>query len=498
MANRLVASAAIVAVSLSGCVTERVAQRDAAPPGAAVTIESRPGPTLSSGDFQSRFIEVARLCAASVVSIRATSEVGEEDLPNPFSGSPFERFFFHGVPRPEGKLRQMGVGSGVIVDARGYILTNSHVVANAQELDVELSDDRTLDAKVVGSDERSDLAVIKVDAKDLTPMSFGASENLRVGEWVMAIGSPFGLRQTVSAGIVSAVGRGNVGIADYEDFIQTDAAINPGNSGGPLVNLEGKLVGINTAIASRNGGNQGVGFAIPFHMAHSVMDQLIDHGSVVRGYLGVYISDLTPELAESFDFEGKQGVLVQDVGPNTPGAKAGLKPGDIVVERDGKRTGDAAGFRGRIAQTAPGTLVKLGVFRDGKRIDLDVKLGELPSEPGAVLAGRDGGGPGAGGKARLGLQLSDLGDELRQRLGLGPDTKGALVVQVLPDSPAARGGLAPGDVIEQVGSQQVSSAAQAGALLGKADPKAPLRLRVVREGRGLFLVVPPLKGPPAD
>jgi len=481
MKSRSMIAAGMIVVSVLGC------RADAAGlPPAASAIESPPAPKLASGDFPARFIEVARLCAPSVVSIRSTSAVSNE-LGNSFLGSPFDDFF-HGLPHPRGKQLQMGVGSGVIVDTRGYVLTNSHVVRDADELDVELSDDRTLEAKVVGVDERSDLAVIKVDAKNLTPMAFGDSRKLQVGEWVMAIGSPFGLRQTVSAGIVSAVGRGNVGIADYEDFIQTDAAVNPGNSGGPLVNLEGKLVGINTAIASRSGGNQGVGFAIPFHMARTIMDQLISDGRVVRGFLGVSISDLTSELSASFGFQGTRGVLVQDVSPETPGARAGLKPGDIVVELDGKPAETASEFRGRIAETRPGTVVKLGVFRDGKRIAVEARLGELPGTPGAVAGG---GAPPAAGKVRLGVELADVSDELRQRLGLDPAARGAVILQVEPDSPAARAGLEPGDLIDEVGGEDVKNAADTSARLGKANPGAPLRLRVVREGRGRFVIVPP-------
>jgi serine protease Do len=487
----------LVALSLAACLacintasTQRsdgAANAKAAPESA----ESAPPPTKPPpvADFRRQFVEVAKTIRPAVVTVTSTSTVDTSEQGSPFEGSPFE-FFFRGAPR--GKQHRQGMGSGVIVDPRGYILTNNHVVADADEIKVVLQNDHELTAEVVGADPKTDVAVIKVKLDERTKAAglkvaqFGNSDQLEVGEWVMAVGAPFGLTQTVSAGIVSAVGRGNVGIADYEDFIQTDAAINPGNSGGPLVNLDGKLIGINTAIASQTGGNNGVGFAIPINMAKTVMDQLIKHGEVVRGYLGVYIAPLSDELAQSFGYKEQGGVLVQDVSPEGPAAKAGLKPGDILVERDGKPIHDVATFRNGISETNPGTPVTLGVWREGKRLNLNAKLEELPND-GKAKKGK----PHAGSSER-GLGLMDPNEELRQRFELG-NARGALVSGVKPDSAAARAGLQPGDLISQVGSTQVKNANEAQHAISAADPSKPLRLRIVREGHGLFVILPPSK-----
>jgi serine protease Do len=333
------------------------------------------------------------------------------------------------------------------------------------------------------------VAVIRIEAAELngeqlTTVPLGRSSGLQVGEWVMAVGAPFGLKQTVSAGIVSALGRGHMGITDYEDFIQTDAAINPGNSGGPLVNLEGELVGINTAIASRTGGNQGIGFAVPIDMARHVMEQLIATGSVTRGYIGLMIGDLSPSLAASFEFTGKDGVLVQDVTADGPGAAAGIKPGDIIFSRDGKPVDDVGAFRNGIASTAPGTTTKLEVWRDGKATSIDVKLGKLPGES-ATLAQQSE----SEGVAKLGVALTEVPPELRAKLG--SDAKGgALVASVEPGSPAEEAGLKRGDVILEVGASKVTSASDAQSKLASGAKDKPVRLRVVREGHGMFVIVP--------
>jgi serine protease Do len=487
---------ATVSLALSlACSNTASTQRDAgttatapqAQPASAVQANAKALP--SPNELSRAFVEVARTVRPSVVAVTSVSTVQA-----PSFGSPFD-FFFRGVPRPEGgrQQRRQGIGSGVIIDTRGFVLTNNHVVQDADELKVVLGDDRELEAEVVGTDPNTDLAVIKIkDAKvaqTLQPATLGDSDALEVGEWVMAVGSPFGLRQTVSAGIISAVSRGRVGIADYEDFIQTDAAINPGNSGGPLVSLNGRVIGINTAIASQTGGYQGVGFAIPISMARTVMKQLIEHGEVVRGYLGVYITDVSEELAKSFNYPAKGGALVQDVSPDGPAAKAGLKPGDIVTKRDGKQVTDTVVFRNAIAATKPGTTVSLHVWREGKEQELKVKLEELPNDQGRS-ARRAPSGPGRSGTSGRGLQLSDLTPELKRRLGAQVES-GAVVVGVAPGSAAEGAGLAPGDVIVQIGDQVVKNASDTARLLNRANPAAPLRLRVVREGRGLFVILPP-------
>lgn len=455
---------------------------------------------VESGDFRRQFVAVAKAVRPAVVAIAAVSTI---EVPStPFGDWPFEHFLPRlpgseddGARAPEGskrKQKRRGMGSGVIVDAaKGLILTNNHVVAQADELTVVLDDDTELAAEIVGTDPKSDLAVIRIrDMKaakhPLKAAITGDSDKLEVGEWVMAIGSPFGLKHTVSAGIVSAVGRGSMGIAEYEDFIQTDAAINPGNSGGPLVALDGRVIGINTAIASRSGGNMGIGFAIPIDMARTVMSQLLEHGSVVRGYLGIFIADLSTDLAKSFGHEG-DGVLVQDVGKDGPAASAGVLPGDIIIERDGKPVDDVAVFRNAIARTPPGTRVALTVIRDGKRKQLSVVLGELPGDQ----AQRPG--PAESAKpepARFGLSLSDITPQMKERFEL-QDVHGALVIAVAPDSAAAQAGLRPGDVIEQVQTTKIGSANDALRALRAAPTTGPLRLRIVREGRGQFVLLPP-------
>jgi serine protease Do len=482
----------LTAVSLALCLacssiasTQRADASSTAP--ASASAAAKPG---ADNDFRRQFVDVAKAVRPSVVAVTSVSSVNVESQ---LEGSPFD-FFFRGGPRPEGKQKRQGIGSGVIVDsARGYILTNNHVVADADEIKVVLKNEHELPAEIVGTDPKTDIAVIKVKLDDRTKAEglqaamLGNSDQLEVGEWVMAVGSPFGLAQTVSAGIVSAVGRGHVGIAEYEDFVQTDAAINPGNSGGPLVNLDGRVIGINTAIASQSGGNNGVGFAIPINMAKTVMDQLIAHGEVVRGYLGVYIGDVKDDLAKSFGYNGKGGVLIQDVSTNSPGGKAGLKAGDIILERDGKPVLDVVSFRNGISQTAPNNVVALTIWRDGKKQTLKAKLEELPQEG----RGKKGAHARAATTGR-GLGLSDLTEPLRQRLQLELD-HGAVIVQVEPDSAAANAGLRPGDVIAQVGSDEIKTASDAQRSIGHADPAKPLRLRVIHEGHGMFVILPAAK-----
>jgi serine protease Do len=454
---------------------------DSTPAYNATPLAASEDPPVDTTDFRYQFVAAAKAIRPSLVSITSLSSAEPEGSGN---DNPLD-FFFRGSPRPEGKQLRRGMGSGVIVDGNGSILTNNHVVANADTLKVTLSDDREFVAKVVGTDPKTDVAVVRIDPgrAHLQSATMGDSDRVQVGEWVMAAGCPFGLRQTVSAGIVSAVGRGNMGITEYEDFIQTDAAVNPGNSGGPLVDLSGRVVGINTAIASPSGGNNGVGFAVPISMAKIVMDQLLRSGKVVRGYLGVSIGDVTPELARSFDYDGTGGVLVQEVSPASPAARAGLKAGDIIVSRDGKPVVNAASFRNAIADTPPGTMVTIEFWRDGKMQTRQLKLGELPGtertdEPAAPEE-----------HARWGLQLSDLTPELQQRLK-SSSKQGAVVIAVDPNSPADGAGLQPGDVITQVGDNPVTSVSAAQASLKRAlrDDK-PVRLRIERKGHGMFVAL---------
>jgi serine protease Do len=457
-------------------------------PSPATTPNSQTTSTAPPSDFRHQFVLAAKAIGPAVVAITSTSVARPTGRG---SASPFD-FFFRGDRGQSGRgeVRQ-GIGSGVIIDTQGNVLTNNHVVEGADEVKVVLAGNQEIMAKLVGTDPKSDLAVVKIDPGKvkLTAAVLGDSDKLEVGEWVIACGSPFGLRQTVSAGIVSAIGRGNVGITEYEDFIQTDAAINPGNSGGPLVDLEGRVVGVNTAIASQSGGNNGVGFAIPISMAKFVLEQLVKTGKVVRGYAGLLIGDVNADLAESFNYKGEGGALVQDVSQAGPGARAGLKPGDIIIARDGRPVLNAGAFRNGIADSNPGKEVKLEVWRDGNRIEVPLTLGELPvGDQVAAKRGSSSGSPDiAKEPARWGVGLSDITPEIAQRLQLGA-TRGALVQQVQNGSPADEAGLTPGDVIVAIGDREVKKANDAKEILQKSE--GPVRLRVVREGRGFFVVLP--------
>jgi serine protease Do len=449
------------------------------PPVVAET-EERTG-TAPPTDFRRQFVAAAKAIRPAVVSINSTATTESRGEMSPFHGTPFERFF-QGPPGREGPSVRRGVGSGTIIDTEGHILTNNHVIANADRVRVVLADDREFDAKVIGTDAKTDVAVVKIEPGDtkLKAAVLGDSSKLEVGEWVVACGSPFGLKQTISVGVVSAVGRGDVGISEYEDFIQTDAAINPGNSGGPLVDVAGRVIGINTAIASGGGGNVGVGFAIPIEMASQVMRQLLEHGKVVRGYVGLYIGDVTEELAGAFDYSGSDGVLVQDVSDDGPAARAGVEAGDIIMERDGKPVANAAEFRNAIAATAPDTEVELKLWRGGKALTKRMKLGRLSDSGEVQVAG------GAQQPARWGVQLSDVPAELKSQLPSN-EQQGALITRVEGGSPADDSGLRAGDVLVAVGNDAVRSAADAKRLL--TDAKSPVRVRILREGRGLFLVL---------
>ncbi len=341
--------------------------------------------------FANGFRPLVQRALPAVVSVTASRTVHETIFRNnsPFH-SPFFRDFFgdgsdfpHEFDLPQEREEQ-GQGSGVIVDPDGYILTNEHVVRDATEVVVHLADDREYPAEIVGVDSKTDIAVLKIDADQLSALPFGDSSAVEVGDFALAIGSPFGLNQTVTMGIVSATGRSGLGIEDYEDFIQTDAAINPGNSGGALINVYGELVGINKAILSRGGGNQGVGFAIPINMAGNVMDQIVANGRVVRGWLGVMIQPVTPAVARAFELDEPSGALVGDVTPASPAEESGLRQGDIMLEIDGEAVEDTRELRLTVAMLGPGVEAILSVFRDGNRIEIPVTLGELSEDADTV------------------------------------------------------------------------------------------------------------------
>ena len=405
--------------------------------------------------LEDAFVSVADRATPSVVnvSVKLKPEAAQEEGPSPemeerfrefFGPELFERFFRRRAPREDGRA----AGSGVIVDARGYILTNNHVVENASAIEVRLSDDRKFKATLVGRDARTDLAVLKVESSDPLPVAdLGDSDRLRVGQWAIAIGNPFGLDRTVTAGIISATGRTHVGVATYEAFIQTDASINPGNSGGPLLNLDGRVIGINTAIVSSG---QGIGFAIPITMARDIMTQLIARGRVVRGWLGVVIQDLTPELAASFGVKEDAGVLVAEVMKDGPAAAAGLKPGDVITGFGGSAIKDVTDLQKRVAAVEPGRPAPITVMRDHKPLGLSVKLGEQPTDEALAAA--------ESGEDVLGLVVEPLTPETARQNRLSARS-GLLVTEVAPGSPGAEAGIKPGDAIVEVNRRPVADAA---------------------------------------
>jgi len=438
------------------------------------------------------YAPIVKKAAPSVVNIYSTKKVRIDNQLMPFFEDPFFRRFFgipEGMDRVPRERREQSLGSGVIVSEDGYILTNNHVVDGADEIKVALADEKTiLDAKVIGTDPHTDIAVIKVDAKQLPAITIGDSDKLEVGDVVLAIGNPFGVGQTVTLGIVSAKGRGGMGIVDYEDFIQTDASINPGNSGGALVDIEGRLVGINTAILSRSGGNQGIGFAVPVNLARYVMERIITDGKVKRGYLGVLIQPVTPELAKEFKLGEKTGALVGEVTPKSPAENAGLKEGDVIVEYNGKKVDDNRHLRLMVAQTPPGTKVTIKVIRDGKEKTLTATLDELPSE-GLAKAGTPGGlRRGDVSDPLDGVEVADIDVRARREFNIPNYVKGALVVNIDPDSPAAAAGLQPGCVIMEINRKPVTNADEA-IEVSRQIKSSRVLLRVWSGGGSRYIVI---------
>jgi serine protease DegQ len=405
----------------------------------------------------------------AVVNIAVTSTAQPENV---LTLDPLLRRFFDIPPRPSQPMPRLSVGSGVIVDAaKGYVLTNHHVVENAQDISVTLTDGRTTKAELVGSDQGTDVALLKVNAKDLTAIELANSDQLQVGDYVVAIGDPFGLGQTVTSGIVSALGRSGLDVEGYEDFIQTDASINPGNSGGALVDLDGKLVGINTAILAPAGGNVGIGFAVPANMASQAMRQLIDYGEVRRGRLGVAVQSLTPDLAEALSLDAKEGVVVNGVEPASPADKAGIKKGDVIVAFRGELIKSAQDLRNRIGLAAIGTDAPLTVLRDGKRRDV---IASIDAMPGAKAA--PGAAPSAAASAPVdALQGADFRDVPRD--GEHAGVKGAIVTRVEPGSPAERTSLRPGDVVTAVNRTPVASAAELAKVLHQEQGRVALNVQ---------------------
>jgi serine protease Do len=467
----------------------------ATPPPNATSTDAAAQGLQQSGQA---FAAIAKKISPAVVSLKVEKKVGDGlagNLPmdeggNPFNEEMLKRFFGDRVPDSLKQPRQpqsprhgvMGQGSGFIVSTDGYILTNHHVVGDASKVTVRFHDGRDMSAKVVGSDPQSDVAVIKVEAKNLTTLPLGDSTKTEVGEWVLASGAPFGLTQTLTAGIVSAVGRNSVGINSYENFIQTDAAINPGNSGGPLVNLRGEAIGINTAIFSKTGGSVGLGFAIPIDMAKQVYDQIVDHGSVVRGYVGVRIQALNQDLADHFGLKNSHGVVIGDVQKGTPGEKAGLKQGDVIVELDGKQIDEAATFRNSVAMKAPGSQVKLTVVRDGQRIPLTVTLEKLP-ENGVIASNKEV----QKSSNEWGFAVQPMTSELAKKFGYSVDS-GVVITEVAPNSPASNAGLEPGMLIQQINRKKVLTTDEFNDAV-RQDKDSKSLLLLVSDGKSAQFVV---------
>ena len=442
------------------------------------------------------FAEIAEKASPAVVGIKAEKTVTQDHptirewpFGDPFEDDFFDYFFRRRSPQrrsPQRKYQQMAQGSGFIISPDGYILTNNHLVGEADKdgVTVTLADGREFTAKIIGTDPYSEVAVIKIDANNLPILELTDSDAVEVGEWVLAIGNPFGLSYTVTAGIVSAKGRSGFRLAEYENFIQTDAAINPGNSGGPLLDLDGKVVGINTAIISRSGGNMGIGFAIPINMAKSVYDQLVDSGTVVRGWLGVVIQPLTAQLAESFDLKDTKGVLISEVTEDSAAEKAGLKQGDIVVEFEGQPVEKVNVLQNRVAILKPGTKAEIVVLRDGKRKTFTVKLGKRPAPAQIAKARSDT-------LEQLGLTVQNLTDELAQRFSY-QDMTGVIVTRVEPGLEADRKGITVGALIIKVDRKPIKNTKDFSEAIEKAREQGQtlLLIRSERYTRFVVLILP--------
>ncbi len=458
-----------MALAMSGCSGEDQLSRLSSSNrnGRVAPPVEKPASELVS--TQRAFIEVSAKVTPSVVNIRAARISSAEEL-----GSLFEHFFgdmFRDRPRPQ--RREQSLGSGVLISEDGYILTNEHVVKGAAEIKVKLSDQRVYDGTVVGVDPRTDVAVLKIDAKEKLPAAvLGDSDQLQVGQWALAIGNPFGLERTLTVGVISATGRANVGIEDYEDFVQTDASINPGNSGGPLLNIYGEVIGINTAIVASG---QGIGFAIPINLAQLISTQLIETGEVTRGWLGVSIQPLSPELAESFGLDQVTGALVNQVLAGSPAELAGIKRGDVLLRIAGRKVRSARELRLLVANTPAGKTVDLELVRNGKPLTISVTIAPRDPEQTATSAVPTTPEPGKG----LGLSV-----------GPNPEGPGVMVDAVVPQGAAAAAGVRPGDLILSINRQQVNDPAAFSRAVSKIHKGKNVVLLIEREGATLYLAFP--------
>ena len=490
--HAVITAAALGAILLWG-------SQSPAPSHASSSLTSTANPVAVSmaGPPSNGFTDVAKAVTPAVVNITTVTadrvsegRGGQDDLRDRMEelfGGPNGPFGPRGFPGPHGPgeprgHRGGGQGSGVIVSSDGYILTNNHVIDNAREVTVTLPDKREFKGKIVGTDPKTDLAVVKIDGRNLPTVPWGDASKLQVGEYVLAVGNPFGLNSTVTLGIVSALGRGRMGITQYEDFIQTDAAINPGNSGGALVNTKGELVGINTAIFSQSGGYQGVGFAVPTSMSKPVYESLIKNGKVVRGYLGIGIQDLNQDLAKSFGMKKAKGALVSEVKEDSPASQAGLKQGDVITSYQGSGVEDAIALQRMVTRTDVGTKVPVKVVRDGHEKELTITIGEQPDTAKIAKAGTV-----EKEYAFAGVAVQDLDRDTAKELGIKGKTQGVIVTSVEPDSGAERAGLMRGDVIREINRQPVKSVKDFEKASSAVKKGENVLILINRRGASLFL-----------
>ncbi|MGH9819267.1 MAG: Do family serine endopeptidase [Pyrinomonadaceae bacterium] len=486
----------LVAFSLgiTGCKTGLLGGGE---PPAQPTQPAAPAAPVSTDGVRTSYADVVEKTSPAVVRIEADHKSKAQPMQFPFGKDDLFRQFQQQMPRQGQRAPiERGLGSGVLVSADGTILTNFHVVDGAEKITVELSDNKTFDAKVIGSDQPSDLAVLKIEAQNMPFLTLGNSDNVRVGDIVLAIGNPLGIGQTVTAGIISAKGR-RTGLSDgsFEDFLQTDAPINKGNSGGALVNLNGELIGINSQILSSDGGGGsiGIGFSIPSNMAKSVMEQLLKDGKVHRGMLGINIQNISDDTAKALELKDTSGVLVSNVQSGSAADKAGVKRGDIVTAINGEKIEDSNVLRNKVAGTPPGTAIKLTIVRDGNPQEVTATLDEFSGDAkkGPNQQGDDDNAPASGSEnGKLGITLQPLTPQVAKQLGISSDTGGLVVTDIDPNGPAAEEGISRGDVILEVNKQQVNSVADVQAALDKSGGK-PVLLLVNSRGRTVYLTVRP-------
>lgn len=464
-------------------------QSAAAMPDKTYTLPNR---TLTADNLSKDFITISKNVTPAIVAIHSTKIVKQKPNYHEFMDDPYLKRFFGNPnnkrfnPDDDQGSREQGLGSGVIIDSEGTILTNNHVVEGADDISVSLPDKRKFKAKIVGTDPKTDLAVIKLEkAKDMPYAKLGDSTRIEVGEWVLAIGNPLGLSSTVTSGIISAKGRADVGVADFEDFIQTDAAINPGNSGGALVNLNGEVIGINTAIASRTGGYMGIGFAIPSNMAKKVMNDLVSKGKVSRGFLGIQIQNMSESIAKRLKLSDlSRGIVVGEVTKGSPAEKAGIQPYDAIIELNGKPVYDVSSFRNTIASNDPGQTVRLGVIRDGKRINTSIKLGELDTKVAAIAPVQSHENDVA---LNLGFNVEPITAEVLKELGITQKINGVVITSVNPNSGAAESGIMRGDIIQEMNRAKITSEADYKKVAKTIKSGESVLLKVLRNNQPLLL-----------